>query len=367
MTWNPPNDNGGSPILGYYIKMKENSETSYSVVYDGSNYLTTTTTISSYKGNNLEFTTYNFQIFAVNIIVALFDNSFTENDSNSPTLSVTLKNIPFYSFCQLTGDGLASFTWSDQDKSIYIQSYDSTNTIMTTGGGIFMYDIRDYCTINSLNSYSLCERLTDTTDSHYNDNIFLSESDYIHGIFTDNNDGTYTAKYNLIANGWITLRIFQLFSGGLRGQYYDNVWFMEPSTLTEIDNTINFNWGNDNIFNSLSDFISIRWVGALLSPQTSLFTFTISADDGSRILINNEVVLDHINSCCDDCTFTYNLVQGSYYNLIIEYVQKQGEARMKFFWESESIPKQIIPEEYLFYYEYVPNSPKCETTSNLIN
>ena len=110
--------------------MKENSETSYSVVYDGSNYLTTTTTISSYKGNNLEFTTYNFQIFAVNIIVALFDNSFTENDSNSPTLSVTLKNIPFYSFCQLSGDGLASFTWSDQDKSIYIQAYDSTNTIM---------------------------------------------------------------------------------------------------------------------------------------------------------------------------------------------------------------------------------------------
>ena len=61
-----------------------------------------------------------------------------------------------------------------------------------------MYDIRDYCTINSLNSYSLCERLTDTTDSHYNDNIFFSESDYIHAIFTDNKDGTYTPKYNLI-------------------------------------------------------------------------------------------------------------------------------------------------------------------------
>ena len=100
---------------------------------------------------------------------------------------------------------------------------------------------------------------------------------------------------------------------------------MEPSTLTEIDNTINFNWGNYNIFNSLSDFFSIRMVRALLSSETSLFTFTIRADDGSRILINNEVVLDHINSCCDDCIFTYNLVQGIYYNLIIEYVQKQGE------------------------------------------
>ncbi len=105
--------------------MKENTESSYSVVYDGSNYLTTTTTISSYNGNNLEFTSYNFQIFAVNIIVALFDNSFTENNSNSPSLSVTLQNIPFYSNYKLSDDGLSSFTWSDKDKSVYIQSYDS--------------------------------------------------------------------------------------------------------------------------------------------------------------------------------------------------------------------------------------------------
>ena len=56
--------------------MKENTESSYYVVYDGSNYLTAETAISSFNGNNLEFTSYNFQIFAVNIIVALFDDSF---------------------------------------------------------------------------------------------------------------------------------------------------------------------------------------------------------------------------------------------------------------------------------------------------
>ncbi len=97
----------------------------------------------------------------------------------------------------MTGDGLASFTWSDQENSIYIQAYDSTNTIMTTRGGIFMYDIRDYCKFFKF-IFFMCWGLTDTIDSHYNDNIFSSESDYIQGIFTDNNDGTYTAKYNLI-------------------------------------------------------------------------------------------------------------------------------------------------------------------------
>ena len=58
-------------------------------------------------------------------------------------------------------------------------------------------------------------------------------------------------------------------------------------------------------------------------------------------LINNEM----------DCTFTYNLIKGKFYNLIIEYFHKQGEARMKLYWKSESIPKQIITEEYLFYFE----------------
>ena len=35
---------------------------------------------------------------------------------------------------------------------------------MNTGGGIFMYVIRDYCTLNPLNPYSLYERLIDTSD-----------------------------------------------------------------------------------------------------------------------------------------------------------------------------------------------------------
>ena len=75
---------------------------------------------------------------------------------------------------------------------------------------------------------------------------------------------------------------------------------MEPPILKEIDITINFNWGTDYIFNSLSDFISKRWI-SILSPVTALFTLTLSSDDGSRVLINNEVVL-------------YKLIKGEFCN-----------------------------------------------------
>ena len=39
---------------------------------------------------------------------------------------------------------------------------------------------------------------------------------------------------------------------------------------------------------------------------------------------------------------------------------------MKLYWKRESIPKQIIPEKYLFYYAWVNSPYSVEITSNLI-
>ena len=55
-----PSNTARKPILYLY----PTEETNVRVTFEHSNYLTTTTTISSYNGNNLEFTSYNFQIFA---------------------------------------------------------------------------------------------------------------------------------------------------------------------------------------------------------------------------------------------------------------------------------------------------------------
>lgn len=358
LTWNPPSDDGGSPILGYYIKMKKNSESEYITVYDGSNILTHTATIYEYNNNELEYTTYDFQIFAINIIVALFDNSFTENSDNSPSFSVTISNSPYYSNCILSGNGLTEHNSDGSDYNVIIKSYDKNGNELNSDGGIFLLDIRDYCElVYSDNGYSICQRISsDSNSEYYNNDIFKDKNDYIKEIFTDNNDGTYSANYNLIANGYITLTLFQLFNGGLRGQYYDNVWFNEPPSLTQIDNNINFNWNGETIFNSYSDFISIRWIGALLSPFDGLCTFTIYSDDGVRIYIDNNLLLDNINNVCDSCIFTYNLEKGNYYNIRIDYIQKQVQSKIMLYWKSSSLARQIISEEYFFYYEKVPES-----------
>ena len=82
----------------------------------------------------------------------------------------------------LSGTALTSFD-SDTTVNILLQSRDSSGVALTTGGSIFMVDIRDYCISNANNNF-ICDRLTDTTDSHYNANIFPSPSNYIQDILT---------------------------------------------------------------------------------------------------------------------------------------------------------------------------------------
>ena len=256
----------------------------------------------------------------------------------------------------LSGTALTSFD-SDTTVNILLQSRDSSGVALTTGGSIFMVDIRDYCISNANNNF-ICDRLTDTTDSHYNANIFPSPSNYIQDILTDGNDGQYTYSFSLIAKGWITIRVFGLTKGGLRGEYFDNVLFQNAPSSTQIDETINFNWGTSPIVGgALSNHVGVRWKGALLCPGTETYTFTVSTDDGIKIYIKNELVLDHLDSVCNDCTFTYSMTDGKYYDIEILYVQNEGEARAKIYWENTGLPKQIIPKDNLFYYEIVPNSP----------
>ena len=274
---------------------------------------------------------------------------------NSPSFYINTQTIDA-SKCQLTGTGIADFD-SGTTVTINLQSYDTSNAAMTTGGGIFQVDIRDYCIIKSTNSF-ICERLADTSDSHYNTDIFSNKKNYIQKIFTDKTNGAYEITYSLLAKGWITVRVFQLIQGGLRGDYYDNVWWQDPPKVTQIDENVNFNWGTDYIINgNLNNHISIRWSGAILCPETEEFTFTVSTDDGVRIYIRNELVLDHLTAVCNDCTFTYSMTSGEYYDVAIEYVQEDGNARALIYWQTTGMPKQIIPKENLFYYQIVPNSP----------
>lgn len=132
---------------------------------------------------------------------------------------------------------------------------------------------------------------------------------------------------------------------------------MNAPIQTLIDDNFNKNWPSGEILPNLNEFITIRWTGSIKSPTSELYTFSFEVDDGIRVWFNNVLQLDFWDSCCETRSYQVQLIKDKFYRIKIEYLQKQGPALFQMFWTSASIAKQIIPSFYLFYHEYVSDSP----------
>ena len=82
---------------------------------------------------------------------------------------------------------------------------------------------------------------------------------------------------------------------------------------------MSFNWTSDLITNEASEFVSIQWYGMLKAPLTEDFTFILSGDDGFRFYLNEELVIDRWDSCCDDMLYNIPLVKDTFYDIILQY------------------------------------------------
>ncbi len=79
---------------------------------------------------------------------------------------------------------------------------------------------------------------------------------------------------------------------GLTGEYYEGMNFNKIFT-TRSDQTIDFNWGdNAPIQGMVPDTFSIRWRGQLIAPETGEYTLNTLSDDGTRLFIDNKLVID---------------------------------------------------------------------------
>lgn len=116
---------------------------------------------------------------------------------------------------------------------------------------------------------------------------------------------------------------------GLRGEFYPNEDFSgEPEIVTH-DERIDFDW----VFEapnglSVSDYFTVRWTGQLAVGEKPLY-FTAYADDGVRVWIDGEKVIDGWNTF--NTTFrTDRLEAGSTHDIKIEYCDGNNHAHIFF-------------------------------------
>ena len=180
---------------------------------------------------------------------------------------------------------------------------------------------------------------------------------------TDNNDGTYSGTYFVPLDGMVTVSVFLTQTGGAYAEYFENFFMDSTPAVTAIEPTINHDWGTGLITPSASDFVSARWYTRVKAPLTEDFFFTIEADDGVRVYFNQILKIDRWDTCWEDQIFMYYLVEGEFYDIKIEYKEEQGSARVKLYWSSLSVPKEIVPSSALYYPRYVGASPYQVTVS----
>ena len=138
---------------------------------------------------------------------------------------------------------------------------------------------------------------------------------------------------------------------GLVGEYFGNhAEFSGTPTITRIDTTVNFYWGNTSPDPRVStDNFVVRWTGTVEVPFSDTYTFTTRTDDGVRLWIDNKLLIDKWQyQTALDWSGTVPLTAGRPYSIRMEYQEFQGEAEAQLRWSSPQFDKTIISKPYLF-------------------
>ena len=148
---------------------------------------------------------------------------------------------------------------------------------------------------------------------------------------------------------------------GLLGEYYHgsagDAW--DDLVMVRLDPTVNFTWGDfspePGVVNV--DNFKVRWTGEVEIPSTGTWTFHTQTDDGVRLWVNDELVLENwTDHGSTHDSGTINLKGGQRYPIVLEWYENGGGAICQLSWEGPTMPRQIIPSGYLWVGGDRPNA-----------
>jgi YVTN family beta-propeller protein len=140
---------------------------------------------------------------------------------------------------------------------------------------------------------------------------------------------------------------------GLLGQYYTYTANATNKFGTlkgsQIDQTINFSWGTGSpSLVGQADTFAVRWQGYISAPETGTYQFISTADDGTKLVINNTTIINNwINNGGTPVTGNIAMTQGNYYPIVFEYFENTGSATVKLEWIKPSLAREVVPAKYL--------------------
>ncbi len=143
---------------------------------------------------------------------------------------------------------------------------------------------------------------------------------------------------------------------GLLGAYTDAT----GGGLWRVDAGVDFDWGTGSPDAAIdSDGFRVTWAGQIRADFHEEYTFSVTSDDGVRLWIGNELVIDNwTNQSGAEAVGTKLLEAGKWTDIRLEYYDNVGQANVELRWSS---PRQtgegmfeVVPQESLRATRHMP-------------
>ena len=136
-------------------------------------------------------------------------------------------------------------------------------------------------------------------------------------------------------------------TGGLRADYFLDT-HLERFLASRVESGVDFEYVPDRVPKGLPpDGFSIRWHGGLQVPEDDEYTFIVRSDDGARLFIDDEMVLDAWRDQeAGDRTATIRLRRGRH-GIRLEYYQGGGNAGCRLWWMRSGRLREDVPRRLL--------------------
>jgi hypothetical protein len=129
-------------------------------------------------------------------------------------------------------------------------------------------------------------------------------------------------------------------AGQLRTEYFDNSNLAgEPVAVSTDSEAIDFDWGSGSPHPMVpDDSFSVRWEGTIVPSHDATYTLQAFCDDGVRLWIDDEPVIDNWRPTLDTLRVLQSSVAleaGRHYNLRMEYFKESGRAKARLLWSAD--------------------------------
>jgi hypothetical protein len=147
----------------------------------------------------------------------------------------------------------------------------------------------------------------------------------------------------------VTVTVNPAAGPGLIGRYYNDPGsgaHFAALVLTRVDPTVYFSWGTTAPAAGVSaDNFSVRWTGSVQAPVTGTFQFTTLSDDGVRLWVNGQLLIDNWTNhpATTNTSAGISLTAGVKYPITLEYYEKAGGATIRLQWSYPGQARQAIP------------------------